>query len=297
MLSHKKYWLPVFMVTCFALLSGCAHINLVSQWTPHELRINLSKGTWAQTIQVENQDFLVEAMNDDTYLYLFLATNSDRVKSQLLGAFHQKFTLWFDPGRQGKYDTGLDLIFHRKPGVSFPKTDSEEKEYWAAATHELTLLAPGQEGYPRSLPLDSTEVDWQSDMENGKLVYALKIPLHQISDGTWSIGAEPGQRLQILMQTSAIDPQAAFLELVREYQDEAYGWGWDRNGYGPGDAAKAMQQGKVFGLGDYDDWNLDNSIYATHGIYNHLSWASVPDRIDLSVNLLLASSQAGDSEP
>jgi hypothetical protein len=269
-----------------------AEARLASDWSPQPLNIDLSQGGWILSRPLDNQEFVVRALNDGSTLYLFFATVSDQVKIQLLGAFHQEFTLWFDPGGRQRYLTGLRLDFHHMPGVGFPRTSAEQREYWQAATRELALLQPGREGFPKILADRSGLVQWQSDMSHGMLTYALKIPLKALDSQGWGIGVDPGGSLGLFFECSGISPEAAMIEVEREYQEEALGWGWSSNGYGP--KKEGIGRGKSYGLGDYDMWGLDNSLYSTHGLYQHSSWSAVPTPLNLKATLWLAvAPQAG----
>src|SRR5580658_10218402 len=80
-------------------LSSCGREFAVpSPWASGELVPDMTSKDWASAFIPDGSDPQVQALNDDKFLYLYIATSSDAVKSELLGAFHQSLSLWFDPG-------------------------------------------------------------------------------------------------------------------------------------------------------------------------------------------------------
>src|SRR5688572_20416773 len=110
-----------------ALVSGCSAALVVpSRWgfDPPRGLSGLPPG--------DLQGLVVEAQNDRDHLYLRLATDGERLKSQLLGGFQQDLTIWFEPGDakdRSPQGRGLRIAIHRMPGVGYPRRSEEQKEY------------------------------------------------------------------------------------------------------------------------------------------------------------------------
>jgi hypothetical protein len=263
---------------------------MASAWSPLELDLKNSSPDWLSQAEQGNHYLDVQALNDGHYLYLFLFSNQRDVKRQLLGAFYQGCDLWFETGDpkvpSSLVSRGLRVTFHRLPGSGYPKSEAEQREYWKAATYEIAELKPGVD--PRILIPDSKDLSFKTQMENGLLSYAFKLPLQTDEEHPWSVGAKAGQDLRLHVFCSAISYQAAVSEIVREKQQEVYGLGWSQQGYDY--KADGPVRTKAFGLGDYDDWNLDQSIYGTHGIYRHLDWDVPAEILNVEATLHLSTS-------
>jgi hypothetical protein len=266
-----------WFVTC----QGCAEALLYSSWgKPAPI-------LYADQTEGDSSGIIIDSHNDSDFLYLNISTHSEEIKSQILGAFLQSFTVWFDPSGHSRPGNGVRVSFHRMPGVGFPHTDAEQKEYMRAATREVALVQGGPKGHERILDDRSKEIVLDMEMENGRLYITMKLPLHKDDSKGWDTGCEPGDHVGLMLECSAIDPSIAQVELVREYEEQYLGWGFGAgaNPYGP---KEGTWPPKGTGLGNYDAAGLDKSIYATHGVYRPLSWASVPMRLDVRSKLRLA---------
>lgn len=267
-----------------ALAAGCATLIIPSRWdsSPASGLTGLPSA--------ELKGLVIDTSNDNDFLYLRLVTDAESIKCQLMGAFHQSFTIWFEPAdavRGGRDGRGLRISYHRKPGVAYPRRPEEQKEYFRAATREVALLGGDWPGGEQILHPDAKEISLLVEMDQGRLAYSMKIPLRPLKKNSWSLGVEPGENLGLVLITSPIDPEVAEIELIRQYQEQVYGWGWGTgpNPYGP---KKGQDWRDGVGLGDYASKGLDKGIYATHGVYRPLSWASVPQRIYDSLTIKLA---------
>jgi hypothetical protein len=268
-------------LACFVASQGCAELLLRSQWG----------GPPPPIVALENQGdsdgIVIDARNDADFLYLTLSTAAESIKSQILGAFLQHFTIWFDPKGRDQPENGLRIAFHRLPGVGFPASASEQKEYLRTSTREVSLIRGGLRGKERILQDDGKEFGLTTEMDDGRLFIRVKLPLQAQGTKGWGIGGLPGERVGLILECSGIDPSIAQVELTREYEEQYLGWGFGvgSNAFGP---KEGLWPPKGTGLGSYDAAGLDKSIYATHGVYRPLSWASVPQPLDLHTKLRLA---------
>lgn len=266
---------------------ACTPYVMNSQWAPPGQPMGAA--AWQSLGGGADAEMALKVMNDGNYFYLFLSTESERIKCQLLGAFQQSLNIWFATNERFRDARGIRISFHRLPGTGFPHSDAEEREYMRAATREVALVFPGRSD-PKFLDEKSkdNDIEVSTEMTEGRLTYFLKIPLASSPAHDWALDLQPGQSLVFGLETSPIDLRIAQDELIREYEAGYLGWGWTgrSEGFGPRQGYGAA---KGFGLGNYDAWGLDKSIYARQQVYRPLSWNSVPQRLSYETTLRLAA--------
>jgi hypothetical protein len=184
------------------VLSGCASVHVASQWAPGEVKLGGKNGEWAAP-QAESKDLRVQALNDGKFLYLRVSTDSQALKSQLLGAFRQSFTLWLDPDGTFRQPLGLKLSYIPHNDYGLPRRPEAQARYLALGLRQAAVLPPGRD--PLFLNMEST--DLVVDMDRGWLFLDWQVPLGKDDAKPYSLPVQPGQTLFIRLETSALPRQ------------------------------------------------------------------------------------------
>ncbi len=214
-----------------AFYAGCGGMEIRSQRPQQELNLDGKDGAWAKVDGREENDLTIKSANDDKFLYLYLSTIAWRVKTQLLGAYRQSLTVWFDPDNQGKKAKGLRITFQPPLETPFPKTDEEERHYLASSTRTAEVLWIDETTYSSPLSSGSGETVLATGLDRGELVYELKVPLQAGHDHAFAVNSRPGGTLGVILETSPIDPNSQHQQETH-HQPTAGGGGYGGEGSG-----------------------------------------------------------------
>jgi len=218
-------WLcAVLAVSLFA--PGCGGEKLVSSWRDREVTIDGVIGggageayEWAGArTAIKDTNVSVGLMNDDEYLYISLASADRRLVGQMMVV---GFTVWFDP--DGGKDKVLGVQFPlgaqlqgMGPGSMGPMAgrgqggwDEEESrsrfQEAIESMDELVILGPGKdERHPRVMG-EAYGIEVGIGMSGGTAVYELRMPLVESEAHRYAIGAHPGDRIGVRLETGQFD--------------------------------------------------------------------------------------------
>jgi hypothetical protein len=243
---------------------ACSRPEIDAHWRQREIRVDGALSDWVGwQVALPKVDARLAVANDDTSLYLSLATDDPQLVRQLS---RQGLTVWFDPaggqaerfgirlppappalGRSGEYrPTGgpardRDGPQRRVPGAAEDRP--ERPGGWALRGEPggVELLGPEPGGRRRLTKAEAQERGIESAVaREGSLVYELRIPL-AAKDG-WSLGSGPGSRLGIGLATP---------ERSAERRGEERGWGGGARGDSAGEEGPPMDgDGSPVGLGN-----------------------------------------------
>ena len=109
-----KYSHALFLIVIISVLNpGCSTLQLNSYYDNRVVIDGLDTEWSNKTRYIEDENILLGIMNDDSFIYVFFASNDDRMKRQI---FMRGLTVWFDPGG-GSDEVFGDLCgrFARRP--------------------------------------------------------------------------------------------------------------------------------------------------------------------------------------
>jgi hypothetical protein len=210
--ASRSSWRPLalgFVVAC-AVLSTTAIAMRTQEtavravWRDHDITIDGSMADWTSLTRVGSGP-AVAAQNDGSALYLAIASNDPTVRVQLATGL----IVWID-GRARRAQTfGLRLegLAPRPLAGAAPTTSAGELSDRVLTTlEEFDLLGPAR--LQRRLIDNPADVGiaLASGVEDGTIVYELKVPLEKTDATPHAIGVKPGATLSLGLETPA-DPQ------------------------------------------------------------------------------------------
>jgi len=202
--------------------------TIASTWRTDSITIDGSMTDWPSLVRVDDGP-AVAAQNDDGTLLLVVASDDERVREQLATGL----ILWIDPaGRRGQ-TFGVRLEGVRPPPITgagaAPAADPLADT--VLMTHDaFDLLGPAR--LQRRLIEDPEAAGMQlaTGVEHGMIAYELRIPLRDSAATPYAIGAGPGARLGLGLET----PERPRIRERRRLADpmNTNPWIYDPWGYG-----------------------------------------------------------------
>ncbi len=204
---------PTLAVLVVLTASGCGSTKKVeSSWPERPVVVDGHDEEWTSPpVAVEDGKVLVSTVNDDTYLYVRVATRDRAMQAQILGPGlivwlapdgekSKKIGIRFPIGVQGR---GGRLLRRRETG-----TGGEDLEArWPRFEEQLRafeILDPDGNPLERRLRASSEDIEVSMSYEDGLLVYELKAPLRTEGGHTYAVGVAPGQAVAVGLETPEI---------------------------------------------------------------------------------------------
>jgi hypothetical protein len=243
----------VLLVSASLVCAGGGSKEFDSWWRSEAISIDGVNTEWNDhTFYLENPGMVIGAANDDEYLYLSLMSADRGVMRQMMTA---GLTIWVDAANDKKKDFGFRFSFDRRdrnpeaekesrpqdvnpgearnrpqsggfmPGGSMDEAEIQKR--FAARIDSLKLfeiIGPDATGARLVHTSESLGVEVKTGFKNGAFVYELKIPLHSGSGRAYAVGAAPGKKIAIGLES----PKVTMEELMNRRG------GGDRPGGGMG---------------------------------------------------------------
>jgi hypothetical protein len=206
--SLLKYASIVVLLTLPLL--GCGDTELESRWRDREVTIDGNGNDWeGATVYFENENMTIGLLNDQDFLYLFLASDDRDIQRRLV---MRGLTVWFDP------DGGKDRIF----GIRFPlgmqdpgmplafreetKPDREGfNEMYKKTLNELEIIGPGEHDRLRTSVVGDHGISVKLGESDEHLAYELKVPLSRTVEHPHAIGSTAGKTIGVGFETTRLN--------------------------------------------------------------------------------------------
>jgi len=220
----------VFLGAVF-MAGGCrAKVDLDSVWREKSVFVDGVNTEWdGATTYFEDKKLSVGIQNDDEYLYVALFVADPQTQAQII---MRGCTVWFDPSGKGEkqfgvhYPLGMRLGARGGEGRQRPSGAGggdeeasgrrEGRGAWGSAP-DIDALRERLAGEPKTVELlgpEPGELHTQLLTENGieviallhetSLIYEMKIPLARDGDRPYGIGARPGMKIAVGLETPEI---------------------------------------------------------------------------------------------
>jgi hypothetical protein len=176
------------------LLLACGQPPLDAHWRDRELRVDGVVADWAGLqVPLGGKPAQVGLANDGEALYVSVATTDH----ELARALAFGFTVWIDPAGGKAQNLGVRVLM--APPVRRNRWEWEPNPF-PARLQGIELLGP-QPSTRRRIDLPGEGgVEVALAAAEGPLVYELRVPL--ATAGGWGLGARPGDRLGVTLQSA-----------------------------------------------------------------------------------------------
>jgi hypothetical protein len=177
--------------------------SIDATWRGASLVVDGSTADWPPLQRVDNGP-MVGAANDDSAVYLAVASNDPDVRRQLATGL----VVWFDPSGQQTQTFGVrleGLAPEPLPGAT-PTAGVGDSLAAAPAPHALDtfdLLGPGKSQRRLVEQTDAIGINLASGMEDRAVVYELKLPLVKSDATPYAVNAQPGATILVGIETPA----------------------------------------------------------------------------------------------
>jgi len=289
-----KYDLFPYVIVFAFILSvsflSCGGQELASTWRDREVIIDGVETEWqGNLIYLGDENVALSLLNDDSYLYLCLATVDSRVVRTMIGT---GLTVWFDPGGGKKevfginFPLGMMSIGENKnreseglpsPDEQMPDPERLQKMI-AESAKEMVIIGPDKGETCRMPVASSQEIRVKLGYEGGKLIYELRVPLYRDLDHPDAIGLEDGQCIGLGFETTEMKREG-----MKERMRERMSGG--TSGGGPGMRGGGMPGGGMPGGG----------APGGRGPGGRGPDRNTPERLELWTKVRLSSAESAES--
>lgn len=208
-----------------SILAGCGGLELESRWRDREVAIDGRMSgdgepgeEWAGARAfLEDENASIGLLNDESSLYIRLETKDRRMQMHIV---RLGLSVWFDPrggkdkvfgirfplGAGGVGVEGGGMGFARRSGRESPDPERmrQDLESTIQAMTELEILGPGDE--VERIPMGEAQgIEVAIALSETALAYELRVPFHETLECPYAVGAEPGDRIGLRLETSGMD--------------------------------------------------------------------------------------------
>ncbi len=217
-------------------LFSCGKSEWNSRWRTQEITVDGNQQDWeGALVFAENEKIAVGLMNDGDDLFACLVVDDREMQASIM---RRGLIVWLDAAGKKDKTFGIHFPLSRfslRPPMR-PRSEPEEPQMdLVSMPNELEILGPGKDDRQR-LPLDQARgIALNINRDNGVLIYEIKIPLRHGADRPYVIGANPGDKIGIGLETPEFDRKE-----IRERMRSGMGGGRPGGGFGGGGRGGGM---------------------------------------------------------
>lgn len=194
-------------------LNGCNSVNIKSEWLTNKIAIDGNQNDWQTGINyLDDEGVGLGIKNDDKNLYLCLIVND---QSKIISIMRAGLTIWFNSPNDDKNTIGIEYPIHKKRGAGevnenfrsgnrpefdpkamFERFMQNQKEYLIVNKDKFPLT----EYWVGS----NANIDLKVNVNMGRLVYELKIPLAYADSLKYHVDAKVGDKFNLSFETNEI---------------------------------------------------------------------------------------------
>lgn len=238
-------WLSECLVLSVVILAvhspvEAGDMKLAGAWRESNIVIDGNEDDWAgQQVYLEDLRGAIGTANDSEYLYVAISTQREDLMMKMLMS---GFTVWLNGEGAKDRDFGIQY-----PGVRpfIPAREPESGEHQRPDLVSLLALLDSSDAAPVVLGVEGTVIERLSHstpgytsaaMANheGRLVFELKVPLAYTADHPRALGAEPGAKIAVGMETGKMAMDEDRRKMMMEKMGAPPGGGGRRGGRGGG---------------------------------------------------------------
>jgi hypothetical protein len=199
------------LLTGLAFFAGCGGEEIKSHWRSREVAIDgRNTGWFAPAVSVNDELTSVVAFNDGEFLYVGLRTANRDLQRLIL---RQGITWWFD--REGgddkkfgfRYPVGGKMSPGNWSGENDVSEGEGERDLQQLNSTELDLYAAGDREPQRMTKMGTGGIDARFHRSRDTLYYEIQVPLSESGVHPFAIGALPGGKIGVGLETVHGRPQ------------------------------------------------------------------------------------------
>jgi hypothetical protein len=189
-----------------ALISGCGGEKVESRWLDGEIVLDGVPNEWkgARTY-IDNPNIVIGAINDETHLYIGLATPVRDLAMRIMG---QGLIVWFEPKGRGDRKFGVRCpmgMADFKPGKPGGGDQARIGDLLQDAQTRLEIIGPSDDDTAILLNDGSHGVQVALGYRDGNFGYELKVPLAITGDRDFGIGGDTSKPIRVGFETPEIN--------------------------------------------------------------------------------------------
>lgn len=179
---------------------------IASEWKSRDLQVDGRVEDWSRLTALDKGP-AIAAANDADFLYLAISATDPEMRRTL----ERGLVVWIDPTGARKPDAGFQLPAMTRGRGFGPGTDTLDQDASTAkpaSIDELDVLGPGQQRH--LVPLDaSLGVAAASAMDQGAVVFEMKVPLATSTEHPYAVGVAPGKTFALGLFTPELPKPGA----------------------------------------------------------------------------------------
>jgi hypothetical protein len=228
----------------FALIPGCGDKKVESRWVDGEIVLDGIPDEWkSPKTYIESPNIVLGAMNDDTYLYIAMATPVRSIAARILG---QGLIVWFEPKGRGDRKFGVRCPMGMqdfKPIRGSAEDPARIRELLRDAETRLEIIGPSDDDTAILLNDGSHGVKVAMGYRDGNFGYELRVPLAIAGERDYGIGGDTGRPIRVGFETPEMNLEAMGESMpARRPPGKDIGDGWG-GGMGRGGIDGDMMRG------------------------------------------------------
>ncbi len=202
-------FLSALSLTVCALLPGCGDEAIQSRWRDKEIVLDGIPDEWqGSRTYIDNPNIAVGAINDETHLYIAMATPVRSVAARILG---QGLTVWFQPRGRGDRIFGVRCPMGMedfKPMRGAAEDPARIRRLLEDAATRFEILGPGDDDRAVLLNDGNSGIEVAMGYRDGSFGYEIKVPLAIADERDFGIGGDPGKPIRVGFETPEISMDA-----------------------------------------------------------------------------------------
>ena len=201
----------LLIVLKYFICNGCSVTEINSQWLKNDIVLDGNEHSWGNSLVVlDDINASIGVVNDSDNLFICLTTDDFAIESKVIRG---GLTLWFQSNNSDKIGIHFPIGIR---DTAIPALDGnmkpEDKNFSPIKPEELILTGQtvaeiiSSSGERAKIPISELkDIQIKMSVNNGKLVYELKIPLNKKNDTEYGLNAKPGSILKIGFESGTID--------------------------------------------------------------------------------------------
>ncbi len=249
---RTKYIPSLLVITLVLIFTGCGDTELTSKWRTQNITIDGNDNDWGNSlVMMDKLNALVGVQNDNDNLYLCFVTSDNDLQMKIL---RMGLTVWID--RTGSDDKKFGIRFplgflgmnrgnFQRDGSNMQQGErpnqDEMKERIINNQREMEIVGPNNESTRVNLS-ELKGMQLKIGLNEGRMVYEMKIPLSFKNGANYAINADTGSTISVGLETGSFEAR-------RNSGGEGFSGGGEGGGFQPPEGGIGGEGGDDFGGG------------------------------------------------